>query len=254
LEVAVKTIARTSLIAGVLALATAGFAVASPAHAGARTGTASAADEKPLGLVTQATLAQLGDAKAAIGTTVYPGDTLATDQGGMLRLKVGGSQIYLLASSSATLNQNSSAISATVKTGTVGIATTSSDPVSLEIPEGTLRPAAGSAAYGQVTIVAPNEVIISAYSGDLVLDNDGEMHTIPAGKSVRVTMDLVRDSADATEPQEAAGAQTGTGHHQGMRAARHNHLVFETLVLGGAAIGGYFLYQHFTISPSSPNN
>jgi hypothetical protein len=250
LEVAVKTIARTSLIAGVIALTSAGL-VAAPAFAGSAIATVSAADEKPLGLVTQATLAQLGDAKAAIGTTVYPGDTLATDQGGMLRLKVGTSQIYLLAASSATLNQNSSAISATVKAGTVGIATTSSDPVSLEIPEGILRPAAGSAAYGQVTIIAPNEVVISAYSGDLVLDNDGELHTIPAGKSVRVTMDLIRDSA---EPQEAAGAQTGNGHHQGMRAARHNHLVFDTIVLGGAAIGGYFLYQHFTISPSSPNN
>jgi hypothetical protein len=251
LEVAVKTVARTSLIAGVLALASAGFLVA-PAFAGAPA--ASAADEKPLGLVTQATLAQLGDAKAAIGTTVYPGDTLATDQGGMLRLKVGTSQIYLLAASSATLNQNSSAIYATVKSGTVGISTTSSDPVSLEIPEGILRPAAGSAAYGQVTIVAPNEVVISAYSGDLVLDNDGEMHTIPAGKSVRVTMDLVRDSAaDAADPQEAAGAQTGGSHHQ-MRAARHRHLVFDTIVVAGAAIGGYFLYQHFTISPSSPNN
>jgi hypothetical protein len=86
-----------------------------------------------------------------------------------------------------------------------------------------------------------------------VLDNDGELHTIPAGKSVRVTMDLVRDSAsDAVEPQEAAGAQTGS-HHQ-MRAARHRHLVFDTIVLGGAAIGAYFLYQHFTIIPSSPNN
>ena len=247
-----KTIARTSLIAGVLALTSAGF-VAVPAFAGAAAGTASAADEKPVGSVTQAMLAQLGDAKAVIGTTVYPGDTLATDKGGLLRLKVGGSQIYLLAASSATLNQNSNAISATVKSGTVGIATTSSDPVSLEIPEGILRPAAGSAAYGQVTIVAPNEVVISAYSGDLVLDNDGELHTIPAGKSVRVTMDLVRDAADnPAEPQDAAGAEA-PGHHQTHPARHHHHLVVETMIVAGAGIGAYFLYQHFTISGSTPD-
>ena len=41
---------------------------------------APAADEKPLGLVTQALEAHLGDANVAIGTTVYPGDTIATEQ------------------------------------------------------------------------------------------------------------------------------------------------------------------------------
>ena len=41
-----------------------------------------AANEKPLGLVTQAQEAHLGSATVAIGTTVYPGDTLATDEGG----------------------------------------------------------------------------------------------------------------------------------------------------------------------------
>jgi hypothetical protein len=238
LEVAVKNIARSFLVAAL----SAGL-VGAPAFA------ASAADEKPLGLVTQAQMAQLGDAKAAVGTTVYPGDTLATDLGGLLRLKVGNSQIYLLASSSATLQENTTVVSAKVIHGTVGMSTVSSDPVSLEIPEGILRPAAGEPAYGQVTLVAQNEVVISAYSGSMILDNDGELHTIAAGKSYRVTMDLVRNPEPA---QDAAGAQTSTKSTM-PKAARHRHLVFDTIVVGAAAVAGYALYEHFTESPSSPH-
>ncbi len=53
-----------------------------------------------------------------------------------------------------------------------------------------MRAANGQPGYGQVTIIGPREVVISAYRGTLVLDNDGELHEIPAGKSYRVTLDL----------------------------------------------------------------
>ena len=43
-----------------------------------------AANEKPLGMVIQADEAQLGSAKATVGATVYPGDSIATGTGGML--------------------------------------------------------------------------------------------------------------------------------------------------------------------------
>jgi hypothetical protein len=236
LEVAVKTIARSCVIA----ILSVGM-VSAPVFASPK----AAADEKPLGLVTQAQMAQLGDAKATIGTTVYPGDTLATEQGGLLRLKVGGSQIYLLSSSSATLSSNTTNISAKVVRGTVGISTTGSEQVALEIPEGILRSANGEPTYGQVTITGPNEVVITAYSGALVLDNDGDLHTIPAGKTYRVTMDLV--ASDSQPAQEAAGAETN--NHHDVKAPRHRHLVFDAIMIGGTAIVAYALYEKFTESP-----
>ena len=66
LEEAVRTIARSCLV-GILAASL----MSVPAFA---------ANEKPLGMVTQAMDAQLGTAKAAVGTTVYPGDSLVTDE------------------------------------------------------------------------------------------------------------------------------------------------------------------------------
>lgn len=56
-----------------------------------------AANEKPLGLVTQTQQARMENAKLAVGTAVYPGDTVETDTGGTLRLKLGTNQLYLFA-------------------------------------------------------------------------------------------------------------------------------------------------------------
>jgi len=204
-----------------------------------------AANEKPLGLVTQATEAHLGSAAVAIGTTVYPGDTLATDEGGTVRLKVGGSQFYLLASSSATLSAGSAIVNASVARGTVGFSSNGTDQLSLEIPEGIVRAANGQPGYGQVTIIGPREVIVSAYRGTLILDNDGELHEIPAGKSYRVTMDL----EPASEPQGPAGA----GGNNKVVAPRRRHLLFDLIILGAAGGASYALWYHLSESPSNPN-
>jgi hypothetical protein len=203
-----------------------------------------AANEKPLGLITQATEAHLGSATVAIGTTVYPGDTLATDEGGTARVKVGGSQFYLLSSSSATLSENSAIVNASVARGTVGFSSNGTDQLALEIPEGIVRAANGQPGYGQVTLIGPLEVIVSAYRGTLVLDNDGELHEIPAGKSYRVTMDLEA----ATEPQAPAGA----GANSKVVAPRHRHLLFDLIVLGAVGAASYALWYHLSESPSLP--
>ena len=204
-----------------------------------------AANEKPLGLVTQATEAHLGSATVAIGTTVYPGDTLATDEGGTVRLKVGGSQFYLLSSSSATLSANSTIVNAAVARGTVGFSSNGTDQLALEIPEGIVRAANGQPAYGQVTIIGPREVIVSAYRGTLVLDNDGDLHEIPAGKSYRVTMDL----EPAAEPQ----APAGVGGNNKIVAPKRRHLLFDLIVLGAVGGASYALWYHLSESPSNPH-
>lgn len=207
-----------------------------------------AANDKPLGLVTQAQEAQIGTAVVAIGTTVYPGDTVATDANGILRLKVGGSQVYLLASSAATLSQNAQMVHALVARGTVGFSSNGTDQVGLEIPEGIVSAANGQPAYGQVTLTGPREVIITAYRGTLVLDDDGELHTIPAGKSYRVTMDLEPPAAKPVA-QEAAGVG---GKNNDIVTPKHRHLAFDLIVLGAVGVISGVVYYEVTQSPSKP--
>jgi hypothetical protein len=150
----------------------------------------------------------------------------------------------LLSSSSATLSAGSAVVNASVARGTVGFSSNGTDQLSLEIPEGILRAANGQPGYGQVTIISPREVIVSAYRGTLVLDNDGELHEIPAGKSYRVTMDL----EPASEPQGPAGA----GGNNKVVAPRHRHLLFDLIVLGAVGGASYALWYHLSESPYNP--
>ena len=208
-----------------------------------------AADEKPLGLVTQAENAHIGNAKVAIGTTIFPGDTLATEAGGALRLNFGSSQLYLLSASSATLSQNASAtmVHAVVGHGTVGFSSNGADHIELEIPQGILRAANSEPAYGQVTIVGPLEVVISAYRGTLSLEHDGEVRDIPAGRSYRVTMEL-EPAAAAARPQAPAGVGGS-----GTKRALNTYTLAWALVAVGAAGGvAYGIWDVLSESSSAP--
>jgi len=207
-----------------------------------------AATAKPLGLVVQAHEAMLDNSTLAVGTTVFPGDTVQTDEGGTLRLKFGTNQLYLLSSSAATFSQNENTIRATVGRGTVGFSSNASSELELAIPQGILRAARGQAASGQVTITNPQEVVISSYQGALVLDNEGEFHTIPAGKTYRVTMDL----EPAAEPAAPARRDQDPNKDAGVIPTKRRKLYFELILVGAAAIGSYFIWREVTVSPSLP--
>jgi hypothetical protein len=205
-----------------------------------------AATAKPLGMVTQAREALLDNSILAVGTTVYPGDTVQTDEGGTLRLKFGTAQLYLLGGSAASFSQKENVIRATVGRGTVGFSSTASNDVELAIPQGILRGANGQAAYGQVTITSPQEVVISAYRGALVLDNEGELHTIPEGKTYRVTMDLEPAALPAARKDQDPGKDAG------VIPPRRRKLYFELFVVGATALGSYLIWYEVTQSPSLP--
>ena len=88
-----------------------------------------AANDSPLGMIIQAEgLAHLGPAKAAIGSTVYPGDSIFTETGSTMRLRVGSSQVYLLSESGASLSQGKDMVHVVVSHGTVGFSSPANDP------------------------------------------------------------------------------------------------------------------------------
>ena len=79
------------------------------------------AAEKPLGMVTQSSSARLDSAAAAVGATVYPGDTIDTDSTGSIRLRAGTAQYYLMSASSSRLQQSENGIHAELMRGTAGL-------------------------------------------------------------------------------------------------------------------------------------
>jgi hypothetical protein len=194
------------------------------------------ANEKPLGLVVQAESAQVSNAKVAIGTTVYPGDKIETDAGGKLRLRMGTTQLYLLASSSE------------VSRGTVGFSSNGADQLELEVPQGVIRASNEQPAYGQVTIVNSQEIIVSAFHGSLILDNAGELHTIPEGKSYRVTMDL----EPAETPAPAAAAYRDNADNTPAKR-RRKKLALVLLFAGAGALASWGIWSVLAESSSAPD-
>jgi ferric-dicitrate binding protein FerR (iron transport regulator) len=184
-----------------------------------------AANEKPLGMVVLATNAHLDSADAAMGANVYAGDALDTASGGTLRLKVGTGQIYLMSESAAQFLPGESGAHAKLLRGTIGFSAAASDGIVIETPVGIVRAADGQRAFGQVMLTGPREIIVTSYTGALVVERDGEEHVINEGKTFEVS--LPPDPA----PQK-----------YGVTPAFNDKLLLKALVVGGVAVVGLFVW------------
>jgi hypothetical protein len=203
---------------------------------------AMASGEKPLGMVIQATNARLDNMSASLGTTIYAGDSFDTDAGGTLRLKMGAaSQVDLLASSAATVTQNANLAHINLIRGTAVFSSPAAEELEIETPAGIVRGADGKAAYGQMTITSANEIVISAYRGNLILDNDGELHTIAEGKAYRVE---IEQEPDSTPPIERP---------YGVHKKRRRRLLFFILFPAAAGLISYEIWRELSESPYKPN-
>lgn len=201
------------------------------------------AADVPTGVVSDAVLAHVDGADAALGANVYAGDALNTYPGGTLRMRVGSGQLFMLASSEASVTQDHGRVDMLVKSGTAGFSGTIDDPLEIDTPVGTLRPANDKHAFGQVTITGTHQIIVTSYEGTLSLNHDGEERMIEAGKSYRVTLASEPAAPAAPYPQGGQGAGTGNNHRR---------LIFEAILIGGAAAIGYTVWHVISESPSNP--
>jgi len=199
-----------------------------------------ASSEKSLGFVAQAEHARLDNIAVAVGANVFAGDAFDTGANGTLRLRFGSSQLYLLPMSAAKIARSSDGALVAVVRGTAGFSSPASSQLALETPGGILRAAAGKPAHGQVTMRGENEFIVSAFRGDLVLDNDGELHSIPEGKSYRVVVEQEKDTVSANNP-DFVPAQN---HH------RKRRIIFALILTGAVGFATYQIYQELSESPS----
>jgi len=202
-----------------------------------------AANDSPLGMIIQAEgLAHLGPTKAAIGSTVYPGDSVFTEAGSTMRLRVGGSQVYLLSESGASLSQGKDMVHVVVSHGTVGFSSPANDPVGLDTPLGFVHPVAGHAAFGQVTLNSRIEMIVTAYHGDLIVEENGNVHTILEGKSYRITTEL----EPPAQPSPSSQSSQGSGTKSAMSSPKGEVIA----IVGGAVLLSWLAWSELCESPS----
>lgn len=184
---------------------------------------AMATADKALGMIAEAEHAHLDGVSAVTGTTIYAGDAIDTENPGVLRLRLAGGQLYFSGASAATLSEHSGVAAAKLARGTASFSIPDSTQFELETPAGMLRGSGRNSIRGQVTINNPHELVISAVRGDLVLDNDGEYHTIVEGKTFRVVVEDDQTTASSNDTPE-------------QRRRKRRKLLF-FLIFGGAVVG-----------------
>jgi len=190
-----------------------------------------------LGVVAQTDRGHLDSALAQMGANVYSCDKLDTEDGGVLRVKVGSSQLFLAGSSLAALEDEGSAVQALAMGGTVGFA-------SMRTPAGVIRATNGQPASGEVTYKGPHELLISAMRGALTLETGSEFRTIPEGKSADVTFEGNVDNGC----REAAAADQQT-----VKPYVQHKIGFYIVMGAAAAVPPYLLWREFAESDSKPN-
>jgi hypothetical protein len=208
---------------------------------------AAIAADIPTGVISDAAHARVDNVDATLGANIYAGDALQTFENGTLRMRVGSGQLFMLASSQASMTQDHALIDMMIRSGTVGLSATNADPLEIDTPVGTVRPADAKHAFGQVTILSQHQIAVTSYSGTLALTRNKEVHLIEAGKSYRVSLPASAAPAAAAappSPQSPSGAGSGGGGN--------GQLVFDSVVVGSAAVAGYVLWTIFCESPSTP--
>lgn len=196
-----------------------------------------------LGMVVTTNDALLSNADATRGADVYPGDTLLTQPTGTMRLALGTSQLYVLESTQATMQRSDSgAVRAKVDDGTVDF---SMQPGQLEVvtPLGVVRGDGTDRVFGQVAVLSPTMVQISAYTGNLLVAGaDGVAKSIAPGETYEASL---APSNGPTQPGIRGVGQPRRINWRRVKAVG--------IIVGGAAIASYLLYHEFTESCSRPN-
>jgi hypothetical protein len=159
-----------------------------------------------------------------------------TSANGSLRLQITAGQMYLLASSSVVFAQEDQRLVANLQRGTVGFSTTNPAAVAIQTPLGLVRSEDTKRVFGQVTILAPGKIQVTAYEGSLVVDgSDGRRQVIGAGGTYSGSL------------LSAGGG--GTPASAGGTGILWNRVVAVALFVGGAFVAACSLWPESNSSP-----
>ena len=197
---------------------------------------------RPSGTITQVQTTWLDRSLATVGTTVYPGDILRTDENGSVRLRGGMAQFYMMSDSEARMEDTEKGFRASLLKGTAGFASGPNDIVELTALDVVLRSRDGQPSHGRVSIVAPNELVVTSFKGPFELSLDGDTREVADGTSYRVTL------------QEDTGKPQAEGN--GNEAVRNRRKIVKWIIIGSGIVGsgliGYWVYHELMESSDTP--
>lgn len=195
-------------------------------------------------IVVSAQRARVGTAEASVGTTVFAGDQLDTDEAGSLQLRAGAARFLLTASSGVTWGTEGGMPLATLTRGGAIFSTAGAHAFALRAKTAILQPQNDQPTVGNVTILGPKELVIRCSRGALTIAVEDDLRVIPEGTAYRVILD-----PDAAPRAGETPTPTSWGQNRPIRPGKSKFLWYAigfTVVV--TAIAVYYAWE----SPDRP--
>lgn len=202
------------------------------------------APSSSLGTVVYADRAHVGAGAASVGTTVFGGDRLTTEQSGSVQIRAGAARFLLASASSATFAREESTPAATLTIGSATFSTANSKAFVIHVGSAVIRPNTDGPTIGHVTVLNAKELVVRSTKGSLTIGVDDDVRVIPEGAAYRIVL----DSPDAA-PQGPAGAGSKGYGGPPIKAARSKFIWY---AIGVTALVTFFAVQEALESPDRP--
>ena len=197
------------------------------------------------GIVIHAERSHIGEAAASPGSTIFNGDRLSTEPGGVLRVSFASLMFQLGSQSSIVVGHAVDprrAVSAELLSGTLIFSAAPASDVVVKANEALLRPSVEVPTVAQIRVVGHKELRICAQRGQLNFSYQGESEAISEGTTYRVLLD--------PSPAEVAAAAR-SGQVKPPAKPRH-HIKFILIAIAVAAGIAIPVIIHHLESPDTP--
>lgn len=166
----------------------------------------------PVGIVTGAQHAVIGHLAAVDGTSIFDGDTIATEAAGAMRLRFGSSQMVLNGNTEVTLHKTDTGVSATLVRGNVRFLSAPGSILEVRtLKNVVIRPKGNEPATGQLSLIGPNVFEVGSTKGALDVSVNGVDHEVDEAKAYRVDVDSAPDPSGGAGQNSTLGAGTSGG-------------------------------------------
>jgi hypothetical protein len=167
------------------------------------------APSSSLGTVVYADRAHMGAGAASVGSTVFGGDRLSTEQSGSVQVRAGAARFLLSSASSATFAQEEGSPAATLTLGSATFSTANSKAFTLHVASAVIRPNTDDPTIGHVTVLNPKELVVKSTKGSLIIAVEDDVRVIPEGAAYRIVLDPSSDTPRSQGPAGAGGKGYG---------------------------------------------
>jgi hypothetical protein len=185
-----------------------------------------------LGTVVYADRAHMGAGAASVGTTVFGGDRLSTEQSGSVQVRAGAARFLLFSASSATFAQEDGSPAATLTLGSATFSTANSKAFTLYVATAVIRPNTDAPTIGHVTVLNPKELVVNSTKGSLEIAVGDDVRVIPEGAAYRIVLDPT-DTPRSQGPTGAGGKGYG---HAPIKAAKSKFIWYAIGITAAASI------------------